>query len=189
MRIKLSIFISLFILTGCGTLYTPSKSTLSIQKTMSHKNALKIFRAKIKIGKNSNICNIRGGLLLDARAKPVLKDNKIKLTAYELGEFIKRDKDGTEFYKKKYYKTEINLSDIKRIDYYTKNTCSSRTCGSCYGFIDYSGKRKNKNDVALIFWPGTLQRFTIKVPEEEVDKFMAAIRIIFPDVKMLLAKS
>ena len=183
--LTLFLFIQVF-LTACATQYTPSENVLSIQQKLNRETALKIFAKRLQYGVNINMCGSDGGFAFDKKANPSLKGNIIHMTAFKLGDYVKGDR-GVRVYKKAYYNKEIDISKITRIDLYTKHTYHiSRD--DCFTSEDYRGSRKDKEDIALIYWIGTLKRFTIRVPEKDADQYLAATRVIFPYAKIILAK-
>lgn len=187
MKYFLILFAALY-LSGCGTLYKPNQNVLTIQNTLDKNSAMKIFSSYLKVGRNYYICGFKGGLYLDGKANPKLTGNKIILNAYEKGDYVKTDEvTQLKYYKKKYYKKTIALKDIDRIDYYTEETYRHGQ-DKCFE-KSHLPENRNKNDIALVFWSGTFERFTIRVHDKNVDRFIAALRVIFPDVKMLLAKA
>jgi len=186
MKSLISIIIVSLLLSACATLYEPSQNVLSIQQKLNKEAALNIFSKRLKYGSHINMCGSDGGFAFDIKANPTLKGNTINMTAYKLGGYVKGDR-GRQIYKKAYYNKAIDISNISRIDLYTKQTYPvSRD--DCFTSEDYRGTRKNTNDIALIYWIGALERFTIRVPGKDADNYLAATRIIFPSAKIILAK-
>ena len=186
MKSLISTLIFSIILSACATQYAPSQNVLSIQQQLNKEEALKIFGKKLKYGSHVNMCGSDGGFAFDKNADPSLNGNTIHMTAYKLGDYVMGDR-GRQIYKKAYYSKAIDISKISRIDLYTKHTYPvSRD--DCFDSEDYRGNRKNTNDIALIYWIGTLERFTIRIPEKDADQYLAATRIIFPSSKIVLAK-
>jgi len=186
MKLLFPFVIVILILSGCGTLYVPTINVMKIHGQLNHKSAMNIFSKRLKIGKHINMCGSSGGFAFDNSSKPKLNGDILEMQAYKRGDFIKGDKY-YKTYKKEYYNKEINLTKITRIDLYTKRTYPTRL-DSCFDTNDYRGNRKSANDIALVFWIGTLERFTIRIPEKDADNFLAVTKYIFPEAKILLAK-
>lgn len=187
MKIRYIALLSVILLSGCGTPYVPSKSVLQQQQNMSRDQALKIFASRLSWGKHENMCGSQHGLMYDQKSNPKITNDAINLTLYRKGEFIKKLDNQIELYKKDYYNRSIPLKEINRIDVYTKETYPI-SLDDCFDVNDYRGTRKDSKDTALVIWTGALERFTVRIPEKDADRYIAAVRVLFPNVKYLLAK-
>ena len=186
MRSYLIITSAIFFLIGCATNYTPTPEVLSIKSGMDKDAALKVFQRTIQPKYNFiNICGTKQ-FAYDKSANMSIDMSGIQLTAYGLGQYVSGDRYA-HTYTKKYYPKHIKFSQIERIDIYTKDTYPV-TQDFCFTEEDYRGSRQHLNDTAYVLWTGALERFTVRVPERYSDQFIAAVSILIPDAKIIVAK-
>lgn len=161
------------VISSCASTYKPSQKAVDFQKTMSLADANKILAENLSFNKTSTgVCEV-GGLSykLDKKSKVKLVDGVIYISnAYEKGKEIERTKDLVKF-EKLYVNKEIQITDIDKIRIQLE------------GETHFCYRTKGGNIFQALISP--LQWFAFDVRTQDLDKVIAAVSKVNPDIKLV----
>lgn len=179
---------------GCAAKYAPTTDMLNFKSNMSKDESIQIFNRHLFpdasshvliTGYSYNICNTNE-FSLDSNADVKLGVDGLSMTAFKAGEVIKVEEYLTH-HKKIFYNKTIKFSDIGKIVLSNKAS-SSLVTGNCFDKEDYNGgSREHLRDTVIVFKNGLLENFGMRVPEAELDQFIAAVSILMPNAEMIIA--
>ncbi len=184
----------LLIVVGCAAKYAPTTDMLNHKSKMTKDDSIKVFNRHLFPDASShvlitgfpyNICNTNE-FSLDSKANVKLGADSLSMTAFKLGEVVKREEYLTH-HKKVFYNKTIKFSDIGKIVLSNKASPTMLT-GNCFDKEDYiMGSREHLHDTVIIFKTGMLEFFGMRIPETKVDQFIAAVSILMPNAEMIIA--
>ncbi len=190
----MAVFTVLLLAVGCAAKYAPTAGMLNHKSNMTKDDAIKIYNRHLFPDANSpvlitgfpyNICNTNE-FSLDSKANVKLAADGLSMTAFKLGEVVKREEYLTH-HKKVFYNKTIKFSDIGKIVLSNKASPTMLT-GNCFDKEDYiMGSREKIHDAVIIFKTGMFEFFGMRIPETEVDEFIAAVSILMPNAEMIVA--
>lgn len=183
MRI-LSIFIILLSLVACSADYSPSDTMLKYKQDMSKEQANSILQDAIwRDAGPVSVCASRG-FWYDEGANFRIGADKISLLAYRKGKFLRSEGQGFErqdYYEKQYYDYDFIFNDMSYIGLYEDPSLLTKY-KSCHK-LDV-----NQNIVVIDLYISDESNIKFTVIKDEFDKIMAALSIMFPDMKIKVFK-
>ena len=160
----------ILLLSGCGTVYKPSKNVLMLSSKISTEQAIKIFEKSLRPrGKGFGLCHSLRITFERDTVKPKVDKTGITLTEYKLGEVVKKIGD-SEIRKKELYKTKILYSEFGTI---FLNTDPRHNVAS-----GYCVHRDEKKLALISINTGFLQQISFYINKKDVDKLVAAIMVL-----------
>lgn len=180
----ISVFIILVSLLACSSEYVPGEAMLKLKENMSQEQAKLILQDAIWLEAGPvSVCAARG-FWYDEGANFRIGLEKIDLLAYRKGKFLKSKGAGFEredFYEKQYYDYVFKYSDLKYIGLYQDPSILVKF-KSCHKLYD------NQNIVVIDLYISDKSNIKFTVIRDELDKIMAALSILMPDIDIKLFK-
>jgi hypothetical protein len=181
MKILLPSLIALTLL-ACSSGYTPSERMLELKKNMTTEQAIAILQKKIWGDKKSpGICGARG-FWYDENADFIVQADGISLLSHKRGKLLRKHQrtvGEVMVFEKQYYRYDFYFDRIQQINIYDDHRllpafpyCNRKTPDKKYRILDLYGDDLNS------------LKFT--VAEEDFDKTMAALSLVFANVPVQL---
>ncbi|MFW2373263.1 MAG: hypothetical protein ACN4GM_09085 [Gammaproteobacteria bacterium] len=179
-----SIIIVLMSLLACSSDYTPSEAMLKYKQDMTLDNAQSILQDAIwRDAGPVSVCAARG-FWYDEGSNFRISTDKISLLAYRKGKFIRSEGQAFErqdYYEKQYYDYDFLFKDMHHIGLY-EDTSELTTYKSCHKLYE------SQDIVVIDLFASDKSNIKFTVIRDELDKIMAALSVMLPDMKIKVFK-
>ena len=179
-----SIIIVFLALLACSSDYVPSQAMLQYKQDMTQADAKSILQDAIwRDAGPVSVCASRG-FWYDEGANFRIDTDRISLLAYRKGKFIRSEGqafDRQDYYEKEYYDYNFDFKDMQHIGLYEDPSILT-TYKSCHK-LDV-----NQNIVVIDLYISDRSNIKFTVINDELDRVMAALSVLLPDMKIKLYK-
>jgi len=182
MKKLLSFFVLVFLTVACSSEYTPDDKMLALRNVMDIDQSVDVLQNQIwKSAEAKGICGSRG-FWYDNKSDIKVYNDRITMLAHKRGRQINETNQGFDdivVFEKEYYRYEFPFSDVVSINIYDDPLllavfpeCNISDSNERYFIVDFfADKQSNLKFIVFV---------------DDFDKTMAALSILFPDIKPVL---